>query len=246
MDDNAPAEGKTARRRLPRHVVVRRLLSSYADPRYLEVGVFRGVTFDRVEAATKVAVDPNFQFDPTDPARARPGVSYHPVTSDEYFGSIVEPGELFDVIFLDGLHTVEQTLRDLLNALAHLQPQGVILVDDVRPPTYIASLRSHQRFAKVRAKIGAQENQWMGDVYRLMYFIDTFCQQLTYRTISNNHGQAVIWRKRRPSVTERTLTEVGQLTFEEFCLTDDVLRSAPLGRIEPEMRADLGLTRLDR
>jgi hypothetical protein len=246
MDDDAADEGKTARKRLPRHVVVRRLLSSYAEPRYLEVGVFRGVTFDRIEAATKVAVDPNFQFDPEDPARRQPGVSYHPVTSDEYFGSIVEPGELFDVIFLDGLHTVEQTLRDLLNALAHLQPQGVILIDDVRPPTYIASLRSHQQFAKVRAKIGATENEWMGDVYRLMYFVDTFCQQLTYRTINNNHGQAVIWRKRRPAVTERTLTEVGQLTFEEFCLTDDVLRSAALGKIEPELRADLGLERLAR
>jgi hypothetical protein len=119
----------------------------------------------------------------------------------------------------------------------------VILIDDVRPPTYIASLRSHPAFAKMRAKLGAHENQWMGDVYRLMYFIDTFCQQLTYRTISNNHGQAVVWRKRRPSVTDRTLTEIGQLTFEEFCLTDDVLRSAPLGKIEPEMRADLGLER---
>lgn len=243
MDEEPDVQGKAVRKRLPRHAVVRRLLASYDNPRYLEVGVFRGVTFDRVEATRKVAVDPAFQFDHEDPARQQPGVSYHRITSDEYFGTVVEPGELFDVIYLDGLHTVEQTLRDLLNAVAHLQPQGVILIDDVRPPTYIASLPGHLRFAQMRTKLDVKEYQWMGDVYRLMYFIDTFCQQLTYRTISNNHGQAVVWRNRRPAVTERSLVEVGQLTFEEFCLTDDVLRLAPLGKIEPELRADLGLGR---
>ena len=38
-------------------------------------------------------------------------------------------------------------LRDLTNALHHLQPRGVIVIDDTRPSSYAASL-PHQRDAR--------------------------------------------------------------------------------------------------
>ena len=56
----------------------------------------------------------------------------------------------------------------------------------------------------------------MGDVFRLVYFIDTFCQQLSFRVIENNHGQAVVWRQRRPEVTDRGLADVGAMTFTDL------------------------------
>jgi hypothetical protein len=225
--------------------VVRRLLAHYEHPRYLEVGVCEGRTFDRVDAPTKVAVDPEFRFDHE--SRDEPGTTYHQVTSDEYFGRIVEPDARFDVIFLDGLHTVEQTLRDLLNALPHLQPQGVIVVDDVRPPTELAAIRDRQEFFDVRGAAGRDdEKAWMGDVYRLVWFIDTFCQQLTHRVIANNHGQAVVWRHRREQVTDRLLAEVGGLPFHALEREPEVLRAAPFGEIVRELRRDLGLRRPGR
>ena len=153
-----------------------------------------------------------------------PGTSYHQVTSDEYFGSVVEPDAQFDVIYLDGLHTVEQTLRDLLNALPHLQPQGVLVIDDVRPPTALAAIPDRQEFFEVRSAQGRDdEKAWMGDVFRLVYFIETFCQQLSFRVIANNHGQAVVWRHRRAEVPQRGLAEVGAMTFDD--MTQDETRS---------------------
>ena len=230
--------------RIGRAQVMRRLLAHYEEARYLEIGVCEGRTFDRVEAAVKVAVDPEFRFDHTAPERRAPGTSYHQVTSDEYFGTVVEPDAQFDVIYLDGLHTVEQTLRDLLNALPHLQPQGVIVIDDVRPPTELAAIRDRQEFFEVRGAAGRDdEKAWMGDVFRLVYFIETFCQQLSFRVIANNHGQAVVWRHRRAEVRERTLAEVGAMTFDEMTRDQDALRLAPFGEIVRELRADLGLDR---
>jgi hypothetical protein len=230
--------------RVGRAQVLRRLVAHYDQPRYLEIGVCEGRTFDRVPAAVKVAVDPEFRFDHTAPERRVPGTSYHQVTSDEYFGRIVEPGTQFDVIYLDGLHTVEQTLRDLLNALPHLQPQGVIVVDDVRPPTELAAIRDRQEFFEVRrAADRDDEKAWMGDVFRLVYFIETFCQQLSFRVVSNNHGQAVVWRHRRAYVPERTLAGVGAMTFDQMTRDQDALRLAPFGEIVRELRADLGLDR---
>jgi predicted O-methyltransferase YrrM len=68
-------------------------------------------------------------------------VIYHKTISDIYFGELASSDEKFDVIVLDGLHTFEQTLRDLLNSEAYLKPNGVVIIDDVMPNSYQASLR---------------------------------------------------------------------------------------------------------
>lgn len=230
------------RKDISRASVVNQLTNLYPEARYLEIGVCEGATFDAVRAHRKVAVDPEFRFDHVARQREQPGTEYHQVTSDDYFASLVGEDEQFDVIFLDGLHVYEQTLRDLMNALDHLQPRGVIVIDDTRPPTYLASLPDRDNFFKVREWLGGEiDKRWMGDVFKLVYFIDTFCPGLSYSTIANNHGQTVVWRKRRGEVTQRTLGEIAGLTFEQLVLTEDVLRLAPFGRIRPQVRADLGL-----
>ncbi len=226
---------------LPRPAVLKRIAALYDEPRYLEIGVNRGTTFHRVPAASKVAVDPVFEFDVDERRAAHPEASYHQVPSDEYFATIVEPDQQFDLIYLDGLHVVEQTLRDLMNALHHLAPRGVIVIDDTRPPTYLASLPDRENFFQVRRWLGEDKRAWMGDVYRLVYFIETFCPHLSYRTIANNHGQTVVWRTRRTGVPERALREVAELTFEQLVLSEEHLRLAPFGQIHRELRADLGL-----
>lgn len=58
--------------------------------------------------------------------------------SDTYFSSLA-PEVTFDIVFLDGLHTFEQTKADLFNALRHV-PRGVILIDDTVPEDETAAL----------------------------------------------------------------------------------------------------------
>lgn len=225
---------------IPRHKVIARLLSRFDSPRYLEIGVNRGQTFHRVRAPRMVAVDPEFLFDHEEAAAERPHATYHPITSDEYFGTVIGADELFDVIFIDGLHTFDQTLRDLLNALEHLAPRGVIVIDDVRPPFYDAALREHDDAVRVRELTGQDQPVWMGDVYRLVWFIDSFLQHLEYRTISNNHGQAVVWRQIRESVTDRRVSHVAALPFEEYLLDPDTLRLRTFYQIFTELKPLIG------
>jgi hypothetical protein len=52
-------------------------------------------------------------------------------TSDEFFATL-RPSKRYDVAFIDGLHTFEQTYRDVINTFAHLR-SGVILIDDTVP-----------------------------------------------------------------------------------------------------------------
>src|SRR5690606_26031789 len=127
-----------------RSEVVQSLLALHADPAYLEIGVYRGETFHEVRASRKVAVDPKFAIDASE---RLDGSDYVERTSDDFFRDC---RDTFDVIYLDGLHTFEQTLRDLLNSCERLSRDGVILIDDILPSCYPASLRDSAQAARVR------------------------------------------------------------------------------------------------
>jgi hypothetical protein len=226
---------------ITRDAVLQGLLALFEEPRYLEIGVSKGVTFHRIAARRKVAVDPVFRFDVEAARRRNPGAVYHQVGSDTYFGTIIAPDEQFDVINLDGLHTAEQTLRDLLNALPYLQPKGIIVLDDVKPNSHLAAIRDHRHFDRVRRYVGSKDRSWMGDVYKVVFFIDSFLQQFSWRTVAENHGQAVVWRKRRPEVPERRISAVGSKSFEDFVIEAAVLREAGYRDIVDEIRGDLAL-----
>ncbi len=220
-----------------RATVVQELLSLYAAPSYLEIGVSEGATFHSVQARRKVAVDPKFVFDVAAARATRPEVEYHEVTSDEYFGRIKGPSERFELIFLDGLHTFEQTLRDFTNAIECLAPNGVIVIDDVMPDSYFAGISDVTVFRTLRSQQIAKSASWMGDVYRLMFFIESFFQQFSYRTVEENHGQAIVWRGRRPSVAERSVESVARTPYEDAILHADVFRRLELADILSELRA---------
>jgi hypothetical protein len=213
--------------------VVQSFLSLYQEPRYLEVGVEKGLTFHALSAARKVAVDPHFQFDVSEAESAHPEATYHQVPSDEYFGSRAR-GQ-FEVIYLDGLHTFEQILRDFTNALELITPDGVIVIDDVIPNSYFASMSNASEFWALHAGGFVQRAFWMGDVYRLVFFIDTFFQQVSFRTVEENHGQLVVWKNVRESVPERTVEEVARLPYERVLSERAVFRPAPVADIVDEV-----------
>ena len=246
MDPKAPAgKAPSTENGLPslkltdavtRTQVIQAVLDLFDHPRYLEVGVQKGKTFNSVNAAVKVAVDPNFRFDFQNITEK--DVFFYESTSDEFFGKLVAKHEQFDVIYLDGMHTSEQTIRDLLNALVYLAPKGVIVIDDVFPSSYIASLADINEFMKMHKASGEKSGAWMGDVYRLVFFVETFCQQLSYGTVNNNHGQLVLWREPREEVPQRTLNKVAQKAYKDVYLEKNVFRFAPLHEIL--QRAEIG------
>lgn len=213
---------------MKRNDVVQAVLDCFENPSYLEVGVFRGMTFHKLKAAQKVAVDPNFRFD-VDAAQAEnPNAQYHGVPSDEYFAGAER--RQFDVIFLDGLHTFEQTLRDLMNAVAHLADGGVVIIDDVKPSSYGASLPELDKIWLVKEVLN-ENNHWMGDVYRLVYFVDTFMPAFSYATVEENHGQLVMWREVRHPVPVRSVESISRKTFADLLHEVDVLKLKPLAQI---------------
>jgi hypothetical protein len=218
--------------RVTRNSALQDLLDLFPAPAYLEVGVNRGVTFHALAATTKVAVDPKFDFSQRPEPAPGCSAAYHEVTSDTYFGTIATDADRFDVIYLDGLHTFEQTLRDLINAVEFLTPQGVIVIDDVRPNSYPASLPVPADVRATRALLKVEKDQsWMGDVYKLVFFVETFFQQFSYATIQNNHGQMVMWRQRRAKVVPRGIDVFSRLQFFHCATELPVFRIMPFEEI---------------
>ena len=54
------------------------------------------------------------------------------ITSDAFFA---QNKERFDCIFIDGLHTLEQSLKDFYNAWEVLNKGGAVVFHDTNPPS---------------------------------------------------------------------------------------------------------------
>lgn len=212
---------------LARHQVIQPFLDEITMPNYLEIGVALGETFHSIRAHKKTGVDPVFQFDVSQYTSAN--VEFYNITSDAFFATISQSTK-YDVIYLDGLHTAEQTLRDLINAQAYLKDNGVIIIDDVWPNSFVAAVRSLQVNQDIRKLHGIDDPAWMGDVFKLLYFIEVFMQPFSYYIVEENYGQAVLWRQKRKQMRDIDLSELAAKSFTDL-LTDGWFQATPMNSI---------------
>lgn len=119
-------------------------------------------------------------------------------TSDQFFANLSK-AVLFDVIFVDGLHTAEQTYRDLMNSLNHLSNSGVILLDDVWPNDVWSALPDQSEALRLRRQAGSSDLSWHGDVFKVMLAVQEEHKELEFLIVGENsptdNTQALIWRK---------------------------------------------------
>lgn len=225
--------------------VLQGILDMFVRPKYLEIGVSEGTTFHAIGADFKVAVDPVFQFDFDSAKKSSDASEYHQVTSDFFFSKIASRYPHFDVIYLDGLHTFEQTLRDLLNSLRYITDRGVIVVDDVIPSSYHASLPNPAEFSALHHSLGlrdaavASDGSWMGDVFKLVFFVSAFLPEFSYRTTGDNHGQLVLWPQKRDVEYYFTMKEIVECEFKDVVSKVHVFRKARYQEISNEIQTFL-------
>ncbi len=219
--------------------IINAISKLYNDPSYLEVGVWQGGTFDAVSVSRKVAVDPKFDFDHVQRQKAESGNTYHEVTSNAYFAAHPSGANRFDIIFLDGLHTFEQTLTDLLHAVDRVKDNGIIIVDDVIPDSFPASMRSEGQCYQFRQLTQDNSTHWMGDVFKLVFFINAYMLNWTYCTVAETHGQVIMWRQVRKEgeLSAGLASEVCAHTYADAVLSKDLFKIKPLAQIIEDIKA---------
>lgn len=114
-------------------------------------------------------------------------------TSNKFFA---ENSTVFDLIFIDGLHTYEQTYEDIINSFSTGSMGCLILVDDVIPSDKYAALRSQLECQILKHENGIKNNYWMGDVFKILPLLSIFHTELSWATISekNENPQLLLWR----------------------------------------------------
>jgi glycosyltransferase involved in cell wall biosynthesis len=150
--------------------IINTIIKKINAKRYLEIGVADGNNFRKIDCAYKLGVDP----DPTSEALIQE-------PSDDFFA---KNKIVFDVIFIDGLHTKEQLEKDILNSLNFLSEGGWIICHDVNP--------TEEVFQK-RERIGNE--LWCGDVWKTFVEIRTSYNDLTTFTVDTDFGCGLITRK---------------------------------------------------
>lgn len=222
---------KLLRRSLPPRVgIVAAELARFHGPRYLEIGVHTGVLFLHVRAAEKVAVDPAARV-------PRWKWALHPntllrgdvirATSDEYFAWLAA-GARFEVIFVDGDHSFEQSLRDVEHALDHLSDDGVVLVHDCNPPDAAAASPD---------PAGAADGPWCGDVWKTVVHLRATRADLDVGVIDTDFGVAVV-RHGEGADLQLSPEQVASMTYAELAADRERLlglRGASIRDLDPDV-----------
>lgn len=183
---------------------------------YLEIGVQYGRTFLNIDIGSKTAVDPRFMFEYK--GEVGKGSRYFEMTSDEWFSDSSRDNETYDVIFLDGLHTFEQTFRDFCNSQKVSHSGTIWIIDDVLPTDVYSSLPDMKKAVSMRERFGGvKKGLWHGDIYKAIFAINDYFPAFSFRTCTD-HGnpQTVVSRKSRGKVGQgafKNLEEISRLDF---------------------------------
>lgn len=203
--------------------IIQRLILATGAKNYLEIGVNNGACFLRLKASHKMAVDPAFKI-PTgrklkyfvkNPANFNN--HYFEQTSDDFFASkaAMLRNRKPKVVFVDGLHTYEQSLRDVINSLDYLEPGGVVLMHDCNPLTEAAAYPAD---SIDHAKIELQEYQgtWNGDVWKAIVHVRSLHPELEVFVLDCDHGIGVVRRGKPQDTLNYSAEQIRQLSYKDL------------------------------
>jgi SAM-dependent methyltransferase len=109
------------------------------------------------------------------------------MTSDDFFSELSE-NDMFDVIFIDGLHLDHQVNKDIENGLKHLKEGGTILLHDCNPPT-----KYHAAESPVYSE--PANGDWNGTVYLSLINLRLYRNNLRLRTVDSDWGVGILTRE---------------------------------------------------
>ena len=153
---------------------------------YLEIGCFDNQLFNRINIS-KTGVDPykggNIKL-----------------KSDDFFKINKKK---YDCIFIDGLHTYEQVIKDINNSLYCINQNGIIFVHDCLPNNVYEQNVPRGTYV------------WNGDVWKAIVEMRTKKNLQTY-TINADYGIGVILKKNNQNILDINETNFKKLKFKDF------------------------------
>ncbi len=197
---------------------------------YLEIGTEDGLSFLPIKCKYKIAVDSHFLISRKrkikwffkNPYNIRN--KYFEETSDDFFRkreNLLNRKKKVDVVLIDGLHTFQASLKDVLNSLKHINSKGIIIMHDCLPPHKAAALQTNQFPNEEQKKIDGWTGEWCGDVWKsIIYLRRNLYKLLDVSVINTDYGLGVIRIKnkidRNLKIDEESFNRINKITYEEL------------------------------
>jgi len=175
-----------------RFELIQFIINKYNLKKYLEIGVGTGLAFSRIKCELKVGVDPAIKD------CIRTGEVLYALTSDNFFRGSKEK---FDIVFIDGLHLYEQTIRDIVNSWNCLNENGWIVIHDCLP-------RNAEMCTRKR-----NTDEWTGDVWKAIVWFRKMYASIECYVLDMDYGCGVI-RKDSSEVSIKDYLWLEELDFE--------------------------------
>jgi len=167
--------------------IIKKIIKRENYKSYLEIGCDNDENFSQITLKDKVGVDP-----------LKGGTIR--MTSDEFF---FKNKKNFDIVFLDGLHTYEQTIKDINNSLKVLNNKGVILIHDCLPKKIWNQI------------VPRMYGHWNGDVWKAIVHSRTYDHADTYTCIAD-HGLGVVFKRKNRNPLILDLKNFKKLKFSDY------------------------------
>ena len=168
------------------------------NPDYLEIGVLENKNFSQIKTKNKISVDPDINSLPTFLG-----------SSNEFFKI---NKKMFDVIFIDGLHTFEQCREDAINALNFLNKDGYIFIHDLIPRNFIE---------EYIPRIGTV---WTGDIWKVSVELAK-TKGINFKVILADHGLGIL-KKTQDQIKyyEEDRRSLIYKTYEDFFELNKIIK----------------------
>jgi hypothetical protein len=126
---------------------------------------------------------------------------------------------LFDVVFIDSLHTYEQSAEDVRQSLRFLAPSGVIIMHDCNPPHEASAQRAQSYQQAARMNVQEWTGEWCGDVWKTICFLRSAhngLEPLKVFVLNCDYGIGVVTRGQAESSLNLTPEQISKMTYADL------------------------------
>ncbi len=209
---------------MDRMFVIQEIINKKRAKVYLEIGVHTGECFLRVRARKKMAVDPQMlislkrkqKYYIRNPYNFFS--QYYHMTSDDFF----RKHDAFlnrlglDVVFIDGLHTYEQSLRDVQNSFKYLKGGGVVVMHDCNPLSEEAATPAPSLEDAERLNIPRHLPEWNGDVWKTIVNLRSCRKDVAVFVLDCDQGLGIITKRMPENVLPYSPEEIHNFHYRDL------------------------------
>lgn len=197
--------------------IIQKIIDKSEADTYLEIGIGKLECFLELKVKRKIAVDPILNVLSTKAIKTFEKRSIHivPHTSDFFF----EHYKLFkglDVVFVDGLHTYQQSLNDINNSLGKLNNKGIIVVHDCLPPNAAAAYPAKSYSHAASLSLEGWTGEWCGDVWKSICYLRSFRKDLHVFVLDTDYGLGIITKGIAENNLNLTSADIDMYTYLDF------------------------------